>query len=397
MDTSRSRQLFCAWLLVSLHAAPALSEDAPSTPKRLPPPKPLKTSPPDLGYGETRTEFFGALPADDAFYEPVDRRLMRDLLAGHNTILSTAALPKERTLAYTTHMLLGHQLTWGIHERVSASGMVLVSPGEVLDSFLVDYDAYDRFATGAVKVSVLSRRNLDVTLQPHFVWRVGMEARPSREFGVGLDALVDLKVSRRFIIGGGLKGYVPTWHEFTFEDTSACTTRQDYRDARDAEEFGFAFDEFGNLIEPCVELRLGEQDLPPGGRFLLGYAWAAFHAESGKGQPLTFKVEAISGLSRGTVLDLEGALWGAQGADIQRRRYAADEAAVGALHGVPVAFGASVSWAWRSFGVQSGVLVFPSRVLTLREDAGRGLVVLPTLALTYRFDYGALLEARSSR
>jgi len=330
----------------------------------------------------------------------VDRRTKRDLFAGHNALLSTAALPKARTFAYTTHTFLGHQLTWGIHERVSVSGLAVLSPGAVFESFDVDYDAYDNFATGAVKVSVFANRNLDVTVQPHVVWRAGQDARPSREFGIGFDALVDLKVSPNVIIGGGLKGYIPTWHEFTFEDTSACTSRQDWRNARDAEEFGFALDEFGNPIEPCIQTRLGEQNMPTGGRFLLGHAWVAYHGEGkrfARGAPITLKAEVISGLSRGTVLDLEGALWGAQNANIQRRRYTADTARLGALNGVPVAFGASASWSLRAFGLQGGVILLPSREITLRDDTGRGPVVIPNLSLTYRFDYGALLDARRSK
>jgi hypothetical protein len=331
--------------------------------KAAPPPepaKPPKTLPPDLLYGDRSITQYGELPPSVGELAPVDRRQEVDRIANLGVVLPTAFVAPQGSLQYTNHLIAGHQLAYSPSDSLSLSALLILPPSIVEASPLNS----DLFWTLSATWQVWRSRDILVSLMPYALGRNGQRELDTSEQGVGLAAMLDWAIHDRVLLGFGLMAYAPYRVGYDFYDTSGCASRDDFINRR------------------CFVLDQASAWGPPGGRFFLGWAHLAWYAP----QQITVKLEVASGLSSGTVLGLEGLIWGRDQDDVQRRRYASRRWAAGPLHGSRVTAHLGMGWTPGAWGGQVGLLFVPGRFGRLDlGDADDSAQVLPMMQIGRSF------------
>jgi hypothetical protein len=356
----RRVSLWSALSLAVLVSAPgvlcAQQEAAPGERQELP-----RTLPHDLLYGDRETTRYGKLEEGAGELAPVDRRGDVDRMAGQGVVLPTAHGASEGALLYTNHLLAGHQVTWGATERWTLSGLLVLPPALVQGSPL----KADLFWSMSGTWQAWRGRDVSVALMPFVLGRHGLLEVDTSEIGLGAAALADWAVHDRVVVGAGLMAYAPVRLGYEQYDTSGCGSRDDFINRR------------------CLEIASQVAWGPPGGRLMLWWLHTAIYAPG----RITLKAEVVSGVSTGTVWDLEGLVWHEDSESVQRRRYASREVGFGPLHASRVTAHLGMGWTPGRWGAQVGLLLVPGRfgVLSLADSDDSG-VILPMMQIGYLFE-----------
>jgi hypothetical protein len=341
-----------------LCAAPARAQEA--APTAGAPAQPPRTLPHDLLYGDRETTRYGRLPEGAGELAPVDRREDVDRIASLGVVLPTAHVAPRGTVQYTNHLIAGHQVSWSPADTLSLSALVVLPPS-LLDGTPIRSDVFWGLSG---TWSAWRWRDVQVSLMPFVLGRHGQLEVDTSELGVGAAVLADWAVHDRVVVGAGLMGYAPLRLGYDQYDTSNCASRDDFINRR------------------CFEITSATAWGPPGGRYLMGWLHAAIYGP----RDVTIKAELVSGVSSGTVLDLEGLVWHQDGPDVQRRRYASHGWAAGPLHGSRVTAHVGMGWTPGAWGGQVGLLIVPGRFGRLDlSDADDSAAVLPMMQIGYRF------------
>jgi hypothetical protein len=321
---------------------------------------PPRTLPHDLLYGDRETTQYGKLPEGAGELAPVDRRDDVDRMASLGVLLPTAHVPVAGTLQYTNHLLAGHQLSWSPSDTLALSAMLVLPPALIGSSPLKAEVGWGLSATW----QVWRGRDVSLAVMPFVLGRHGQLELDTSEIGAGAALLADWAVHDRVVVGAGVIGYAPLRMGYDQYDTSGCDSRDDFINQR------------------CLAITNRVAWGPPGGRFLLGWLHTAIYAPHN----VNVKLEVVTGASSGTVLDLEGLVWGADSADVQRRRYASRGWAAGPLHRSRVTAHVGMGWTPGAWGAQVGLLLVPGRFGKLGlADAEDEAKVLPMMQIGYRF------------
>ncbi len=299
---------------------PTVAEDAP----------PPKTTPPDYQYGEQTVEEVGKLPGFRYEEPPVDRRQELDPFAAQGNLFPTAHVSEDFSASYRNHLFYGHSISVTPHERISVSGMVVLSPADV--GFEAGAD-HDFFAAGFVRGVLYRSRNVTVSLQPGILRRAGRQALDTRETSGQLALVADVFPDDRIALSVGVLGGLPLAYSYQREDTSACADREEY----------FAGD--------CVDTENVTEDAQ-GGSFVLGYVGASYFAPNN----LVFKAEVFTGAHDGTIYGVEGALYNTNSLPAQRAQYEDGSWRFGPTEGAPVGGTLGVGWSSGGFGVHVALI-----------------------------------------
>lgn len=314
--------------MMSALVAPAMAQQ-----KEKPGSGPPRTYPPDQEYG---THAFGArLPGDEPVRAAVDRRDEVDPFGYQGAILPGAHVPAKGTLVYSNHLFFGHGLHYVPHPRLMLAGLFTFSPRTLGFSAGIDQDM---FAGLTARVLLHRSRNLSVSMQAGALGRIGRLDQDTRELGGRLDVLVDYLAGDNLVLTGGLEGYVPIVYGYQQVNAEACVDREDFFDGG------------------CIVNEQITRNFTPGGRFLMGHVGLTYYAP----KSFNFKVEAFSGVSGGTVLDLEGGIYNQDSVEEQVARQLGDEGlTVGPTKYAPLGINVGTGWSRNGFGIQLSMMLLP--------------------------------------
>lgn len=264
---------------------------------------------------------------------PVDQRLKHDALAMQGVLFPTAFIPQDPTFVYRNHLLFGHQISWGAWERV----LVTVGTTTLPESTLIEKDI-DGMSHGSLTLGVWNSQDVHVVVSGMALARSARKASHSEEWGLGLNIAADFALSDRLLLGVGLMGYKPVKATYAQVDVSTCTSRIDF------------------INGPCSRGEMVSKKWPTGG------SWAQIYAQLTYWGPSGFygKLELNTGVMRGHVLNLEGAIWGNNSPVVQTARMEADSLSFGALYGAPVSAQFVIGWTRDYYGLQTGLITLPA-------------------------------------
>lgn len=368
----RARKVVCflgvAALCLALQGQASLSaqQRPASSPPRAKEDPPLQTLPPDLGFGLYKHQRSGEIPDLERGRAKVDRRQDFDVLASQGVVLPNGYVPEsEWGLVLKDHMFFGLQAS-GWFKRAMLTATYVATLEEVFDQ----PQAWDRFASLSASYNWWRSYDARITSGLGFLWRDGLlGGEDSSERGVTLQSAADFYLSDTMLISVGAWGYLPTHRRYMALDTSRCRWRSEY------------------LSRECWDIYPTTQSWPKAGRTMLGYVQWQWFAPEG----MIIKLELVSGVGVGTLLDLEGAIYGREGLAVQTARFREDEAHWGPIKGFPLTLHLALGQRWGDIGGQVGLLVLPAdqwregRYADSLEPARREWpVLLPMFSLGYQ-------------
>lgn len=293
-----------------------------------------KIKPPDFGYDVERKK---AKRNEIINYQrgnaPVDNRLEHDPLATQGILFPSAYIPPEHHVIYRNHLIFGHQLSYAALERIMVTLGMVNAPGDVLDARNLD-DMY----MASLSLSVWRSQDVQLTISPMYMYREGHREFDSSEHGVGFNVVGDFVLADWLVLGVGWLGYRPTQVSYHDWDTSRCRSRIEY------------------ITRQCFSTKFVEEDWPTGGRWWQVYGQLTFYGPKG----FFGKFELNTGKLNGTVLDLEGTVYGNDNAEVQAARYKSNESVWGSLYGVPLNAQFALGWAGPYVGGQVGLIMLPA-------------------------------------
>lgn len=298
-----------------------------------------KVRPPDLGYGEQESrEAFNRIPNFRRGGAPVDNRFNRDTMASQGILFPSAYIPEDppdkHHLIYRNHMFFGHQLSYAGFGRV----MVTLGVVEPLEDRDWEMTNIDDMLTASLSVGLWRSQDVRITASMMWLDRTGRRFYDSSERGGALNLVGDFVLTDWLVLGIGWMGYRPTSVEHPDWDTSQCKSRVEF------------------INRSCFRPKRVERSWPQGGRWWQMYTQLTFYAPRG----LFGKLELNTGQHHGTVLDLEGAIYGNEDPIVQAKRYADQPASWGALYGVPLSVQVALGWSNDYFGIQTGWVILPA-------------------------------------
>lgn len=311
----------------------ALAQDTPE-PKRSAE-GPMKTMHPDAFYGSTQSARAQvALPGTNLEVPLVDRRDEIDPLAIQGALFPSAHIPKTRRVVYRNQLIFGQQLSVRATDRFMLNATWVISPGSLSSDAGGDFDR--RLALHARGV-VYEKGDLTVAVQAGIQQQKGLYKRDTRILSSQLSTQLDYKISDSVVLGAGVIGNMPWRMVYTDFDLSSCEDRGDFID------------------ESCIDYDEIAEGFPPGGRFAMGWVGLTYYST----QRVYLKTELFSGVRRGTILGIEGALYNDDSLASQLERYRTTDTSFGVVNGAPFGFTLSTGYTYERFALQGTLLMLP--------------------------------------
>jgi hypothetical protein len=336
--------LWCAWC-----PALAIAQD---DPKAEPGGAPMKTTHPDAFYGSAQSaDTQVELPGTNLEVPFVDERDEVDPLAIQGALFPTAHIPKKYRFVYRNQLLFGQQLAVRATDKLMLNATWVISPGSLESRAGGDFDR--RLALHARAIAYQSR-DLTVSIQAGVQQQKGLYKRDTRILSSQLSAQLDYKISDAVVIGAGLIGNMPMRMTYSDFDLSSCENRGDFVD------------------ESCIEYEDFSEGFPPGGRFAMGWVGATYYSRSN----LYLKTEVFSGVRRGTILGLDGAIYNDDSLASQLERYRSTDRSFGVVKGAPIGFTLSTGYTYKRFAIQTTLLMLPGALPEV-DNRDDGLLEIP--------------------